>query len=95
MKKYEIMYILTANIDDEARKAVMAEISQILLDQGAQVTDVNEWGLREFAYEIKDQTKGYYVVMKLAAEVQAIDEFDRRAKLNVNVLRHLITEDHE
>lgn len=95
MKKYEIMYILTANIDEEVRKQTVEDLNALLLEQGAKVNDVNEWGLREFAYEIKDQTKGYYVVLKVQAEVAAIVEFDRRAKLNVNVLRHLITEDHE
>ncbi|MGI6713759.1 MAG: 30S ribosomal protein S6 [Bacilli bacterium] len=95
MKKYEIMYILTANIDEDARKQVMEDLNQILIEQGVKINDVNEWGLRDFAYEIKDQTKGYYVVLKVQAEAVAVAEFDRRAKLNLNVLRHLITQDHE
>lgn len=95
MKKYEIMYIVTANIDETARKEVMEALSKTLADHGAQVTNVNEWGLKDFAYEIKDQRKGYYVVLKVTADVAAIDEFDRRAKLNISVLRHLITEDQE
>ena len=47
-------------------------------------------GLRDLAYPINDEIKGYYVVITVEAEVEAINEFDRKAKLNNNVLRHLV-----
>ena len=37
-----------------------------------------------------NEIKGYYVVITVEAEVEAINEFDRKAKLNNNVLRHLV-----
>lgn len=91
MKKYEIMYILSANLDDEARKAEIEKLHGILEAQGAKVIDVNEWGVRDLAYEIKKQNKGYYVVIKVNAEAPALQEFVRKAKLDNNVIRHLIT----
>ncbi|MPM84159.1 30S ribosomal protein S6 [bioreactor metagenome] len=52
-------------------------------------------GLRELAYPIKDQVKGYYVVIKISADIQATNEFNRLVKINPNVLRHLIVVAHE
>ena len=44
------------------------------------------------AYEIKKEKKGYYVVVKLEAEdTKGINEFDRLARNDLNVLRYLIT----
>ena len=59
MRKYEIMYILKADLDEAARKEAMDKLAKLLEDNGAKVEDTNEsMGLRELAYPIKDETKG-------------------------------------
>ncbi len=95
MEKYEIMYILSANLDDAARKAEIEKLHGILAASKANVTDVKEWGLRDFAHPIKKQTKGYYVVIKVAANSEGLKEFDRLARLDNQVIRFLITIDKE
>ncbi len=86
MNKYEIMYILRPELDDAARTAAMETINGVL----DEVTNVNEWGQRELAYEINDFKKGYYVVLKANATADSIKEFDRLIKINANVIRHMI-----
>lgn len=95
MKKYEIMYILNANLEEAARKEEVSKLQGILEKNGAKVTDTKEWGVKDLAYPIKKQMKGYYVILKVSAEVAALKEFDRLAKLNTNVIRHLITVDQD
>ncbi|MDD6301700.1 MAG: 30S ribosomal protein S6 [Bacillales bacterium] len=91
MKKYEVMYILKSNIDDANRNTLIGTLNDLLTTDGGTIENVNEWGLKDLAYEIKKEKKGYYVVVEAnVASTAVIDEFDRRAKLNVNVLRHLI-----
>lgn len=91
MKKYEIMYIVKDGLDEEARKAEIEKLHAILTGKGAKVTEVKEWGLRNFAYPINDMIKGYYVVIKVTADEVALKEFARLAKIDQNVVRHLIT----
>ncbi|MFA7068224.1 MAG: 30S ribosomal protein S6 [Erysipelotrichia bacterium] len=93
MKKYEIMYILKADLEEAARQDEISKLHAILTAKGAVVSDVKEWGLRDFAYPINDLTKGYYVVIKVTADQPALLEFGRLAKIDANVLRHLITVD--
>ena len=93
MKKYEIMYILKADLEEAARQDEISKLHAILTDKGAVVSDVKEWGLRDFAYPINDLTKGYYVVIKVTADQPALLEFGRLARIDANVLRHLITVD--
>lgn len=95
MKKYEIMYIVKEGLEEEARKALIEKLHAILTDHGAKVTDVKEWGTRDFAYPINKMTKGYYVVIKVTADEPALKEFARKAKINPNVVRHLITVDKD
>ena len=96
MRSYEIMYILKADLDDAARKDVMDKLSAIITDNGGKVNKTDEsMGLRELAYPIKDQTKGYYVVLKVDMDNKAINEFNRLVLINPSVLRHLIVVEHK
>jgi len=95
MPKYEVMYIVRDDLDEAARQDAIAKLHAILTEKGAEITKVSEWGSRELAFEIKDQRKGYYVVLKITAEPAAIVEFDRLAKINPLMLRHLVTIDKE
>ena len=92
MRTYEIMYILKADLDEAAREAEMGNIQKLLEKNGAKVLDTDiKMGLRELAYEIKDQTKGFYVLLKVEADENALYQFNRKVKINPAVLRHLVT----
>lgn len=96
MRNYEIMYILKSDLDEEARKAVNEDLAKIITNNGGVVNGTDEsLGLRELAYPIKKENKGYYVVIKVTMGNEAINEFNRRTRINPNVLRYLITVAHE
>ena len=96
MRKYEIMYILRANLDEEGRKAAMEKLAALLEKNGAKVNKTDEsLGLRDLAYPIDDEVKGYYVVLKVSAEQTALYEFNRKVRHDANVLRFLVTADQE
>ena len=96
MRNYEIMYILKADLDEAAREAEMNNVQALLEKNGAKVNNTDtKMGLRELAYEIKDQTKGFYVVVKVEADENALYQFNRKVKINPAVLRHLVTVDQQ
>lgn len=96
MRKYEIMYILRANLDEEQRKAVMEKLAGYLTKNGASIDKVDEsFGLRDLAYPIDDEVKGYYVVLKVSAEQTALYEFNRKVRHDASVLRFLVTAEQE
>lgn len=89
MNKYEIMFIVKPDVEEEARNKVIEGLKNILATDGGVIDNVNEWGLRDLAYEIKDYTKGYYVVVDTTTSPANISEFDRLAKINPAILRLL------
>ena len=90
MRKYEIMYILNSSLEEEARQELMETLHNIIVNDGGSVDMVDDWGMKEFAYRIEDMTKGYYVVINVTAEPDAIKEFDRICRINNNVVRTMI-----
>ena len=95
MRKYEIMYIIRPNIEEDAKKALVERFNTILTDNGAELTQAKEWGKRRLAYEINDFRDGYYMLLKVNAEAAAIQEFDRLAKINEDIIRHMATKEEE
>lgn len=95
MKKYEVMYILRSNLDQETIKGEIAKVNDIFTNNDSKVLEVKEWGLRELAYEIDDETKGYYVVCKIEADEASLYEFRRHARISKTLLRYMIVVDQD
>lgn len=89
MRKYEIMYIVKADLDDAKRQEVIDGLHKIITDHNGTIEKVDDWGVKEFAYEINHMTKGYYVVINITAGNEAIAEFERLVRINSNVIRHM------
>ena len=90
MKKYEIMYIVRPNLEEEARKALINDVNQVFIKFDSEEPKVDEWCMRDFAYEIDDFKKGYYVVLDVVASTDAIKEADRVIKLKEDIIRHIV-----
>lgn len=89
MRKYEVMYIVRPNVEEEARKALIEEINGVFTSNSSTVDSVKEWGMRDLAYEIKGETKGYYVLLNVTATPEAVKEFERVANIKENVIRYI------
>ena len=91
MRKYEVMYIVNASLEDAARQATIEKMHAILTNNGATIVNVDEKGLQEFAYPIENMKKGYYVVTTFDAENDALKEFERLMRIESGIVRFLIT----
>ncbi len=87
---YEAMVIYSLNNGEEAVKA-LTEKFKAMIEANGTVESVNEWGKRKLAYEIDDQSEGYYVLYTFAAKPEFPAEFDRVLKITDGVMRSLIT----
>ena len=90
MRKYEVMYIIRPSIEDEAKKALVERFNNVLSTNGAEVTEAKEWGKRRLAYEINDFRDGYYMLLQVNSGAEAVQEFDRLAKISEDIIRHII-----
>lgn len=95
MRKYEIMFIVRADIDEKTIKDTVETFEKVLTNMKSKIVNSKEMGQRKLAYPIKDQLRGFYYLLNVEAPIEAIKEFDRKAKLDENILRHLILKEEE
>ena len=100
MKKYELMFIVPANNNNEASaKAVIAEVKAELEKRWWKIFYDEFWGIRNLAYKIKHNSQWYYQVFNLELDWTKISEIETAFNINNNIIRYLFTiiedEDYE
>ena len=95
MNKYEIMFIVRPDMEEAEIRNTAENMKKVLTDKKATILDEKAMGQRELAYEIKKFNTGYYYLFVVEANKEAEEEFNRVARINENLLRHLIVKVEE
>ena len=90
MNKYEIMFIVKTTIDEETVKNTVESFKSIITDLKGEIIEEKDMGQKKLAYPINKEVNGFYYVMVVNANGEIVSEFDRKAKINENIIRHLI-----
>ena len=85
MNKYELAVVVSAKLEDEARADVIEKVKAMITRFGGNVTDVDEWGKRRFAYEIQKMKEGFYYFVHFEAESTVPAEVEQRIRIMDNV----------
>ena len=93
MKQYTGMYIIRPTLAEEGIKAVIADVEKVFTDRGGKILEVNEWGMKDLAYEIEDFKKGYYVKFLVEAGNDAVEEYDRVCNIKEDIIRHILVKE--
>ena len=90
MRKYEVMFIVRPDLEEAQVTKTADMMKKILTDRKAKVLEEQKMGQKELAYEINKYKNGNYFLYTIEANSEAIDEFTRIARINEDVIRHLI-----
>lgn len=89
MRKYELMYIIRPSIEPEAIKEIIANLNNVVTNNGGNILELKEIGLKDLAYEIEKHKKGYYVWLLTEMTIDAINEYKRIISINENIVRNI------
>ena len=91
MNRYEMIYIIDADLEEAARKELIEKVSALIPNNGGEIEKVDEtWGKRRLAYAIDYKTEGWYVLVNFKAPADLPRELERNLQINENVLRYLV-----
>ena len=91
MRKYEIMFILKPTLEESVIKSTVKKLEKALTDNKTTITLSKELGQKDFAYEIKGFKSGFYFLYSIeSSNDAAVKEFNRVARIDENVVRHLV-----
>jgi small subunit ribosomal protein S6 len=87
MPFYEHVFVARADAAQAAVEGLIDELKEIVKTQGGEVTKAEYWGLRSLTYRINKNRKGHYALLNIDGPAAAVQELDRRQRLNEDVIR--------
>ena len=86
---YELTYIISPVLEDKQYPAVIQRINDLITSSGGAVAEVEEWGLRKFAYEMDKKQTGFYVNLYFEAPATAVEPIERAMRIDGEIMRYL------
>lgn len=91
MTKYEMLYILDAQLSDEEKESIIKKFEDLVTGNGGVIEQTDRWGVKKLQYPINYKSEGYYVLMTFEAEKTLVVEIKRVAGITDGIIRRLIT----
>ena len=90
MNKYEMMFIVKTTIDEAAVKTTVDNLKSIITSMKGEIIEEKDLGQKKLAYPINKEITGFYYVIDFNANNDLVNELDRKARIDENVIRHMI-----
>jgi small subunit ribosomal protein S6 len=87
--KYETTFVLEPGLDENRVNEEIERVSQWIRDLGGEVLEVQRWGKRRLAYEIRKRRDGIYTLILHESPGPVVKEIERRMGLNEAYMRVL------
>ncbi|MCQ2229845.1 MAG: 30S ribosomal protein S6 [Bacteroidales bacterium] len=89
LNQYETVFILTPVLSDAQMKEAVQKFKDLILENGGEIVNEENWGLRKLAYPIQKKTTGFYNLFEFKAEPSFIEKFETAYRRDERVLRFL------
>ena len=90
VRKYETVYIVRPNLDDEAVDRTVAGVEEYIKGLGGTIMSTDKKGRRRLAYEVNKMRDGFYVMTRFEAKTEVVAQVKRMMQLSEEIIRSLI-----
>ena len=88
MSFYEHVFVTRQDLTPSQVDELTDKFAGIVEKEGGKVTKRENWGLRNLAYRIQKNRKGYYVLLNIDAPATAVQELERMMRIDEDIIRH-------
>jgi small subunit ribosomal protein S6 len=89
-KNYELTVMIDSQLPEEGVEETVKRYEGMIVGQGGEVVNIDRWGARKLAYEVRKQQQAVYAIYQFRGESDVLSELDRSCKLDESVLRHMV-----
>ena len=89
INQYETVFILTPVLSAEQMKETVDKFKKLLTDNGAEILNEENWGLKKLAYPIEKKTTGFYQLLEFKSEPELMQKLETEYRREERVIRFL------
>ena len=87
LKQYETVFIATPVLSDAQMKEAVEKYTKLITDNGGEIVNVEDWGLKKLAYPIQKKTTGFYHLIEFKANPDFIAKYAIQFKRDERIIR--------
>jgi small subunit ribosomal protein S6 len=87
MRHYENLVIVKPTLTAEEIQANISAIEEVITSNGGEIAARDAMGMRKLAYPLGKNERGYFHVIYYSVAPSAINEIERRFRINEDLLR--------
>ncbi|HNV11955.1 MAG TPA: 30S ribosomal protein S6 [Propionibacteriaceae bacterium] len=87
MRKYEIVVIVDPDVDERQVSPLIDKHLQVVTKASGTVDNIDVWGKRRLAYDIRKKSEGTYVILNVTADPAVVKEMDRLMTIDESIMR--------
>lgn len=89
MRKFETLLLLSPELSIDARKELLEGFKAVIDREGGKVLVEDQWGMRDLAYPVQKQMRGFYARLEYAAPGALVGELERNIRIAEGVFKFL------
>ncbi len=89
MRRYEQIVILDSDLSEDERSPVFNRLKELIPQYKGFLIDIDEWGQKKLAYEIKKKPRGYYAQVNFCGFGDLVDEMERFFRIDDRILKYM------
>ncbi len=89
MRKMETLLLLSPELSGEERETILKTLDDVIVRQGGKMLTVDQWGMRDLAYPVRKQMRGFYVRLEYAAPSPLVAELERIIRITDGIFKFL------
>ena len=89
MNNYETVFIATPVLSDQQAQEIYGKFQGVITENGGQIVNKEDWGLKKLAYPIQKKTTGFYFFIEFTGEGDIIEKLETMYRRDERVIRFL------
>jgi small subunit ribosomal protein S6 len=89
MRRYETIVIVDPDVPEDERNSLYDKLKDVILQKNGSLIELEEWGIKRLAYEIRKKIRGYYFRLDYCGTGVVVDELERFFRINDRFLKFM------
>lgn len=87
MRKFETLLLLSPELSAENREGILNALTTVIEREKGVMLEVDHWGMRDLAYPVRKQMRGYYVRLVYEGPASLVAELERNIRITDGIYK--------
>lgn len=89
MRQFETLLLFSPELSAENRQTILDNLAAIIEREGGKMEEIDQWGMRDLAYPVRKQMRGFYIRIVFSAPPALVAELERNLRITEGIYKFI------